>query len=309
MMWFDKRFHSLNYFFKNSFGEKIIKVSLDAGFTCPNRDGTLSYGGCIFCSDKGSGDFSGNKNHSIERQFYTVRNSMYKKWPNAKYIPYFQAYTNTYAPINILKEKYYEALSLPNIVGISIATRPDCLNDETLELLATISKKTTLFVELGLQTSKESSINLINRCYTNSVFETAVKNLKSINANIVCHCILGLPNETKQDMLNTVNFACKTGINGIKLQLLHVLQNTQLAKMYNNKQFDVLTFNEYIDIIVSCLEIIPKEVVIHRLTGDGDKNNLIAPLFSLKKFHILNAIDDELIKRNTWQGKSLIKTK
>lgn len=303
MQWYDKRFHSLNYFFKNKFGEKIIKVSLDGGFTCPNRDGTLSYGGCIFCSPRGSGDFAGNKNHSIKEQFSTVRNGMKKKWPNAKYIPYFQAFTNTYAPIHVLKEKYYEALELPNVVGISIATRPDCLNKDVLNLLSEISNKTNLFVELGLQTSNKNSIHLINRCYENNVFENAVLKLKAINANVVTHCILGIPNETKEDMLNTVRFACNNNIDGIKLQLLHVLKNTPLENMYNQGKFKVLTFDEYIDIVVSCIEIIPQNIVIHRLTGETNKDNLIAPLFSLKKFNTLNEIDAKLISRNTYQGK------
>jgi len=303
MEWFDKRFHSLNYFLKNKFGEKIIKVSLDGGFTCPNRDGTLSYDGCIFCSDRGSGDFAGNRQHSIESQFFDVRSKMQKKWPNAKYIPYFQAYTNTYAPIDILREKYYEALRLPDVVGLSIATRPDCLNNDVLNLLSDIGKETSLFVELGLQTSNNDSIKLINRCYDNEIFEKAVHDLKKINANVVCHTILGLPHETKEDMLNTIRFACSTDIDGIKLQLLHILKNTQLEIMYKNEEFDVLTFEEYIDTVVSCIEIIPQNIVIHRLTGDGNRDNLIAPLFSLKKFHILNEIDATLLKKNTYQGK------
>lgn len=303
MQWYDKRFHSLNYFFKNKFGEKIIKVSLDGGFTCPNRDGTLSFGGCIFCSSRGSGDFAGDKNHSIKDQFNNVRNGMKKKWPNAKYIPYFQAFTNTYAPIDILKEKYYQALELPDVVGISIATRPDCLNKDVINLLSEISDKTNLFVELGLQTSNKKSAKLINRGYDNEVFEKAVLKLKSINANVVCHCILGLPNETKEDMLNTVRFACNNNIDGIKLQLLHVLKDTPLANMYNKGEFEVLTFEQYIDIVVSCIEIIPQNIVIHRLTGEGDRDNLIAPLFSLKKFNTLNEIDAKLISRDTYQGK------
>ena len=303
MQWFDKRFHSLNYFLKNKFGEKIIKVSLDGGFTCPNRDGNLSYKGCIFCSNKGSGDFAGDRQDGIESQFYAVRNGMKKKWPNAKYIPYFQAYTNTYASVNILRQKYYEALSLPDVAGLSIATRPDCLEDDVLELLHEISEKTNLFVELGLQTSNKNSIKLINRCYENEVFEKAVLKLKKINANVVCHCILGLPYETKQDMLDTIKYACSTNIDGIKLQLLHVLKNTDLEIMYNNKEFDVLTFEEYIDIVVSSIEIIPQHIVIHRLTGDGNKDSLIAPLFSLQKFHTLNEIDAMLLKKNTFQGK------
>lgn len=304
MYWYDKRFHSLNYFLKETFGEKIIKIPLDGGFTCPNRDGTLSNRGCIFCSSRGSGDFAGNRLLPINEQFEEVRNSMKKKWPKAKYIPYFQAYTNTYAPVEVLKDKFYEALSLPDVVGISIATRPDCLSNDILSLLKDISKKTFLFVELGLQTTKESSIKLINRCYENNVFSKAVKDLKSINANVVCHCILGLPYETKDDMLNTVKFACQNNVNGIKLQLLHILKNTELNTLYKKEKFKVLTFEEYIDIVVSCLSIIPEDIVIHRLTAEGPRKDLVAPEFSIEKFKILNTIDNTLKSLDIYQGKN-----
>ena len=298
-------FYKLSDYYKECFGKKIIKISLDAGFTCPNRDGTLSYSGCIFCSPKGSGDFAGNKEEAIKDQFKIIKAKLHKKWPKGYYIAYFQAFTNTYAPIHILREKYNQALDEENVVGISIATRPDCISEEILSLLKELNKKTVVFVELGLQTSNEKTACLINRQYKNDIFETAVKELKNIGINVVVHTIFGLPNETKEDMLNTVKYVCEHKVDGIKLQLLHVLKETKLFELYDAKLFNTLEFDEYIDIVVSALEIIPNHIVIHRLTGDGGRDNLVAPLYSIKKFHILNAIDETLKKRNTWQGKKV----
>lgn len=303
MFWNDKRFYSLNYFLKNNFHHKTIKISLNAGLTCPNRDGKLSFSGCIFCSETGSGDFSGNKSFSITEQFTEIRNNLSNKWPDAKYIAYFQSFTNTYGDLEYLRKIFFEAISIPDVVGISIATRPDCLGEDVIKLLKELRKHTYVFVELGFQSSKASTINLINRCYPNSVFEKAVSDLKAINVNVVCHIIMGLPYETKEDMLNTVHYICKFNIDGVKIQLLNVLKNTNIAKMFEKKSFNVLTFDQYIDIVISCLEIIPKDIVIHRLTGDGPKSILIAPLFVLNKKSVLNAIDKQLIKRNTWQSK------
>ncbi len=302
MKWFDKNYHSLNYFFKNKFNYKVIKIPLNVGFTCPNRDGKLSTEGCIFCSESGSGEFSGNPKQSIAEQFISVREKLTNKWAEAKYIPYFQAYTNTYANIRVLREKYYEALSLPNVVGISIATRPDCLSDEILQLLDEINKKYFVMIELGLQTSNEKTANIINRCYDNNVFENAVLNLRSINIHTVAHVILGLPNESKQDMFNTVEFCSKNNLDGIKLQLLYILRGTRLEKIYKSGLLKPLTYEEYIDIVVSCLEILPKSVVIHRITGDGSKEQLVEPKFLLDKRRVLNGIDLELKRRNTYQG-------
>ena len=302
MEWSGKKFHSLNHYYRQKFSHKVIKVSLDAGFTCPNRDGKLSFDGCIFCSKKGSGDFAGDRNFDITSQFNKIRDTLKSKWHTAKYIPYFQAYTNTYAPVDVLREKYYEALNLPDVVGLSIATRPDCLGDDVLELLEEIASKTVLFVELGLQTADEDTAKFLNRRYDNAVFIEATKKLKNIGANVVCHIILGLPNETKEDMLNTVKFAVEQNIDGIKLHGLHVIKNTKLADFYEQGKFELLTFTQYIDIIVSVLEIIPPHIVIHRLTGDGAREDLIAPLYSIKKFHILNGIDAAL--KDTYQGRN-----
>jgi len=300
----DKRFYSLNHYLRQTFGTKVIKISLDAGLTCPNRDGTLSYDGCIFCG-AGAGEyaFSGR---SIKEQFELYRESIRKKWPHAKYIAYFQTFTNTYGEIGQLRSLYEEALSLPDVVGISIATRPDCLGDEVLNLLYEVSQKTKLFVELGFQTSNPKTAKLINRCYENDVFVDAVKNLKAIGANVVSHIIFGLPNETTEDMLESVRYAVKAGLDGIKLHELFVVRDTKLADMYNGGLFKTLEFDEYVNIIVQALEILPQSIVVHRLTGDAPRELLIAPLYSVRKFLILNAIDAELVKNDTFQSKKVL---
>ena len=305
MNWFDKRYHSLNYFLKNKFGEKVIKISLDLGLSCPNRDGTLSHSGCIFCSGEGSGEFSGNKNEPLAEQFDKGILSLKGKWEQAKYIAYFQSFTNTYAPIEFLRQKYTEVLTFPNVVGISIATRPDCISSEVLELLAELRKKTFVFVELGFQTSNAKSIQRINRCYENQVFQNVVEKLKEINVNVVCHVILGLPKETKKEMLETVQYVCENKIDGIKIHLLHVLQDTALSELYENNYFEVLSFQQYIDLVLSCLEIIPADIVIHRLTGDAPRHKIVAPMWSLNKKLVLNTIDTELKSRNLWQSKNI----
>jgi len=299
----DKRFYSLNHYLRQTFGTKVIKISLDAGLTCPNRDGTLSYDGCIFCG-AGSGEyaFSGR---SINEQFALYRESLRKKWPSAKYIAYFQAYTNTYGEIGQLRTLYGEALSLPDVVGISIATRPDCLGADVLDLLHEVSQKTKLFVELGLQTSNPKTAKLINRCYDNDIFLEAVKNLKSISANVISHIIFGLPHETKEDMLESVRYAASAGIDGIKLHELFVIKGTKLADMYNDKLFKILELDEYVDIVVTALELLPSNIVIHRLTGDAPRRLLVAPLYSINKFNLLNAIDAKLVKNGTFQSKIL----
>ncbi|MDL2248908.1 TIGR01212 family radical SAM protein [Tyzzerella sp. OttesenSCG-928-J15] len=303
MMFGEKRFHSVNYYLQNTFGAKVIKISLDAGLTCPNRDGTLSREGCIFCGGSGSGDYAFG-GRSIKNQFELYRNSLRKKWPNAKYIAYFQAYTNTYGDIELLRKLYYEAIDIEGVVGISIATRPDCLGPEVLALLKEIGQKTKLYVELGFQSSKPETVQLINRCYENHVFNKAVKDLKNIGANVICHVILGLPYETEQDMLGTVNYAIDAGIDGIKFHQLFVVKNTKLEDMYNAKLFDTLELEEYVSLIVSCLEILPEDIVVHRLTGDAPREQLIAPLYSIKKFNILNGIDNRLKEIDSWQSKN-----
>lgn len=299
-------YYSANKFFKEKFKSKIIKIAVDGGFTCPNRDGTLDFSGCIFCSEKGSGDFSGNRADSITKQFEYMKNKMSNKWSSGKYLIYFQAFTNTYAPIEELKRKYYEAISLKDVVGISIATRPDCINTEIAELLNEINKTKYVLVELGFQTSNEKSVQLINRRYENIVFDNAVKILKSYNIDVISHIIIGIPYENKTDIINSVKYVSDRNINGIKLQLLHVLRNTKLETMYKENPFKIFSLEEYADLIVSCIEIIPKNIVIHRITGDGSKDLLIAPLWSLNKKNVLNTISREFKLRNTYQGKNCI---
>jgi uncharacterized protein len=305
-IWGDKRYYSLNYFFRERFGEKVFKISLDAGFTCPNRDGRVSKGGCIFCSARGSGDFAGTKNDLVE-QFYEIKKIMNKKWKEGKYIAYFQAYTNTYAPIDVLREKYYSILDLEDVVGIAIATRPDCLPEEVLDLLQEIGKKKYLWVELGLQTIHEKTAQLINRGYSLDVYEEAIKKLKERNIEVVTHAILGLPGESKEDMLETVKFIAGTETQGIKLHLLHVMKGTAMARMYENGEMRLFEMDEYIDTIVDAVELLPESMVVHRLTGDSPRELLIGPMWSLKKWEVLNAIDKSFIDRDTWQGKKYSK--
>lgn len=284
-------YYSFNRYLRDTFGDKVYKISINAGFTCPNRDGTLGTRGCIFCSRGGSGDFAESSKLSVTEQIESGKKRVEKKIRSGKYIAYFQAFTNTYAPLNILKEKFFEAINHPDIVALSIATRPDCLPNEVIELLDELNKIKPVFVELGLQTIHEKSAKYIRRGYDLSVYDNAMKELKKIGVNIVTHVIIGLPNETKKDMLKTVKYVCDSGTNGIKLQLLHVLKNTDLADEYEQGKFEVLTMEEYLDIIKSCVEIIPKDIVIHRLTGDGAKKDLIAPLWSADKKKVLNAIN------------------
>ena len=302
----NKRYHTLNYFYKNHFHSKVFKVSLNAGFTCPNIDGTVGYGGCIYCSKSGSGEFAGNKNDHLIKQFEEVKKMMEKKWPNSLYISYFQAHTNTYAPLPILKENYETILHLQNVVGLSIATRADAINEDCLEYLEELSKKTYLTIELGLQTIHEKTAHLINRCHTLLCFENMVKKLREKNINVVVHIMNGLPYETKQDMIKTVKYLNNLDIQGIKIHMLHILKDTPLATLYQKNPFPILTKEEYIDIVCDQLEYINPNIVIHRLTGDPKAEDLIAPNWLIKKFCILNDIDKELVKRNSYQG---IKTK
>lgn len=284
-------YYSFNKYLRDTFGDKVYKISINAGFTCPNRDGTLGTRGCIFCSRGGSGDFAESSKLSVTEQIESGKKRVEKKIKSGKYIAYFQAFTNTYAPLEILREKFFEAINHPDIVALSIATRPDCLPNEVIELLGELNKIKPVFVELGLQTIHEKSAKYIRRGYELSVYDEAVKNLKNIGVNIVTHVIIGLPNESKEDVLKTVKYVCDIGTNGIKLQLLHVLKNTDLADEYEKGKFEVLTMEEYLDIIKSCVDIIPKDIVIHRLTGDGAKKDLIAPLWSADKKKVLNAIN------------------
>ncbi len=298
----NKRYHTLDYFYKNKFHEKVFKVSLNAGFSCPNLDGTKGFGGCIYCSKSGSGEFGGNKEDSLVKQFNEIRDRMLKKWPKAKYIGYFQARTNTYAPVEKLKNIYEKILKQDNVIGLNIATRSDSITDECLNYLEELNNKTYLTIELGLQSAKKETNKLINRCETLDEFENMVKKLRKRNINVVVHIINGLPYETKEDMLNTVKYLNKLDIQGIKIHMLSVLKNTPLEKLYKEKNFHILTKEEYIDIVVNQLELLREEIVIHRLTGDPDPKELIAPTWLIKKFCVLNDIDKEMVKRNTYQG-------
>lgn len=285
---------SFNKYLKDKFGQKVYKISLDGGFTCPNRDGKTGTRGCIFCSKGGSGDFAENRDMSITEQIESGKKKVEKKIKSGKYIAYFQAFTNTYAPVETLRKKYEEAINHPDIVALSIATRPDCLGDDVLRLLDEMNKIKPVFVELGLQTIHQKSAKYIRRGYDLSVYDKAVRDLKKIGVNVVVHVILGLPNESENDMLETVKYVCESGVNGIKLQLLHVIDGTDLAKDYEKGLFKTLEFDEYVNLIVKCVKIIPKDIVIHRLTGDGAKKDLIAPLWSADKKRVLNAINKAL---------------
>ena len=285
---------SFSKYLKDKFGQKVYKISLDGGFTCPNRDGKAGTRGCIFCSKGGSGDFAESREMSITEQIESGKKKVEKKIKSGKYIAYFQAFTNTYAPVEMLRQKYEEAINHPDIVALSIATRPDCLGDDVLKLLDEMNKIKPVFVELGLQTIHQKSAKYIRRGYDLSVYDKAVRDLKKIGVNVVVHVILGLPNESENDMLETVKYVCESGANGIKLQLLHVIDGTDLAKDYEKGLFKTLEFDEYVNLIVKCVKIIPKDIVIHRLTGDGAKKDLIAPLWSADKKRVLNAINKEL---------------
>lgn len=298
----NKRYYTLNYFYKKTFNSKVFKVSLNAGFTCPNKDGTKGIGGCIYCSPSGSGDFAGNIKDNLVKQFNEVRDIMLKKWPEAKYIAYFQANSNTYAPVEELKEKYESVINLPGVIGLSIATRPDCFNKEIYDYLEELNKKTFLTVELGLQTIHEKTNKLINRGHSLKEFEDCFKELKKRNIKVIVHIINGLPGETKEDMLETVKYLNNLKIDGIKIHMLHITKHTKLADMYESEPFHVLTKDEYIDIVVDELELLNEDIVIARITGDPVRSDLIEPTWLLKKFVVLNDIDKEMIRRDTYQG-------
>jgi uncharacterized protein len=304
--WDNKRYHTLNYFLRNKFGDKVFKISLDAGFTCPNRDGSVSTGGCIFCSPRGSGDFAGTCSDLIH-QFEEVKEMMNKKWKNGKYIAYFQAYTNTYADVATLQEKYYSVLNLEGVVGIAIATRPDCLSTEVLDLLEKIAEEKYLWVELGLQTIHQDTADIINRGYSLDTYIKAVKELKKRKIDVVTHVILGLPGEGNEDILQTVDFVANTGTQGIKLHLLHLIKETQLVDLHEKGQLRIMDMGEYTDLVADCIERIPEDMVIHRITGDGPRETLIEPKWSLKKWEVINAIEHLLMDRSTWQGKKYVK--
>lgn len=302
----NKRYHTWNYHLRHKFGCKVMKIALNAGFTCPNIDGKKGYGGCIYCSKSGSGDFAGNPEDSIMRQFEDVKGRMHKKWHEGKYMPYFQAHTNTYAPSDVLRERFECVLRQPDVVGISIATRGDCLDDDVIEYLTELNNRTYLIVELGLQSVFDRTGERINRCHTYDEFLEGYNKLKEQGINVCIHLIDGLPGEDKEMMIESARRVGELDPHCVKLHLLHILKGTVLAKMYEKGEAKPLTKDEYVDIIVGQLEVLPPEIIIQRLTGDGARDALLAPMWSLKKFEVLNAIDKLMIERNTYQGKGTI---
>lgn len=297
----NKRYHTWNYHLHTLFGGKVFKVALNGGFTCPNIDGTKGTGGCTYCLS-GSGDFAGDPSHSIVTQFEEVKARMLKKWPEGKYIPYFQANTNTYAPAEVLRQKFEPVLAQPDVVGLALATRADCLHEDVLDYLSELNERTYLMVELGLQTIFDETGDRINRCHTYAEFLEGYQKLKERNIKTCVHLILGLPGEDRAMMLESAKAVAALRPDCVKLHLLHILKGTKMAQQYENGEFDTLTLEEYVNIVVDCLEYFHEETVIQRLTGDGGRDTLIAPLWSLKKFVVLNEIDKEMVRRNTYQG-------
>lgn len=303
LRWGDKRFHTWNYEMRRQFGEKVFKVMLDAGFTCPNRDGKIATGGCTFCSARGSGDFAGSRRDDLITQFNSIRDLQHKKWPNAKYIGYFQAYTNTYAPVEELREYYETILALPGVVGLSIATRPDCLPDDVIDYLAELNERTYLWLEMGLQTVHESTSELINRAHDTACYEDAVARLRARGIRVCAHIIYGLPGETHEMMMDTCRAVAAMDVQGIKIHLLHLMRKTPMVKQYEAGLLRFLEQDEYVKLIVDSLELLPPDMIVHRLTGDAPRDLLIGPMWSLRKWEVLNAIDAELTLRDSWQGK------
>lgn len=308
-MWDTKPYNSLDYYFRSLYGEKIYKIALDGGMTCPNRDGVIDSRGCIFCSKGGSGEFAvpiHREQPDIPAQLAEGKKRLLAKYEGAKFVAYFQPYTNTYAPVSYLEEIYTAALEEPSVVGISIATRPDCLSIDVLSLLEDLLHRYPdkfIWVELGLQTIHRETAKYIRRGYELSVFEEAVRKLNHLQIPIIVHVILGLPGETAQQMLSTVEYLNTFPIFGIKLQLLHVLKDTDLALDFEQRLFDVLSLEEYVDLVIECLEILSPEIVIHRLTGDGPKDSMIAPMWSTNKKNVLNTILKQMKEKESWQGK------
>jgi len=302
-MWNEKNYHSLDYEMKKVFGEKAIKLIIDGGFTCPNRDGTAGDRGCIFCSERGSGDFSSERCKSIEQQIEEQKQIMSRKWKSSTYIAYFQNYTNTYDSVENLRKKFYEALDCENIKGLAIATRPDCIDEQVLELLSELNSKTFLWIELGLQSADDKTAEFLRRGYKTQKFKETCLQLKNKNIRTVVHMIMGLPGETKTDMLNTVKYVAELNLWGVKIHMLHILKGTDLADYYTHNPFHMLTLEEYVDIVCDSLELLSEETIVHRLTGDGKKSDLIEPLWTLHKLKVLSDIDKTLKIRESYQGK------
>lgn len=302
-VWNGKPYYSFDHMLKERFSAKVYKVALNGGMTCPNRDGSLGSRGCIFCSAGGSGDFAGDRDLSVTLQIEEQAAKIRSKRNAGRFIAYFQAYTNTYAPVEYLRKIFAEAVSHPDIVALSIGTRPDCLGKDVLNLLAELNKQKPVWVELGLQTMHDSTAAYIRRGYPLSVFEDAVQGLRARNLEVIVHTILGLPGETKDDILETISYLNTQDIQGIKLQLLHVLKGTDLAEDYEEGRFSVYTMEEYIDLVIACLEHLSPRIVVHRLTGDGPKDLLLAPLWSSAKKTVLNTLHHECKVRGAYQGR------
>ena len=301
----NKRYHTYNYYLTSRFGEKVSRISLNGGFTCPNIDGTKGTGGCIYCSSAGSGEFAGNKNREISEQFEEISRKMGEKWDTPKHIAYFQANTNTYAPLEKLKRFYTQALACPGVVGLSIATRPDCLPEEVCDYLQELSQQTYVTVELGLQTIHNATGEKINRCHTYEEFLNGYEKLRRRNIPTGVHLINGLPGETPEMMVASAKAVGQLQPHLIKIHLLHVLEGTRLAQMYREGKVLLLSLSQYVQIVCDQLEWLPPETVLGRLTGDGDPKALLGPVWSLKKLVVLNEIDKELLRRDSWQGKKL----
>lgn len=300
----NKRYHTFTYFLEQMFGRKVAKISLDAGFTCPNIDGSKGVGGCTYCSARGSGDFAGDRSLSLREQFEQVRKVMDQKWPDAVYIPYFQAHTNTYAPLAVLKEKFEEALSFPDVVGLAIATRADCITDEIADYLGELAQRTYLEVELGLQSVHDVTGERINRCHSYADFLEGYQKLADRGIQICVHIIDGLPGEDREMMLETARRLSRLQLHSIKIHLLHVLKGTVMERQLAEGQFRLLTREEYVGIVCDQLELLPPQMVIQRVTGDGERESLVGPEWSLKKLCVMNEIDKELVRRNSFQGKN-----
>lgn len=298
-----KRYYTWNRYLRNTFNQKIFKVALDAGFDCPNRDGTVAYGGCTFCSVAGSGDFAGNKVDPIPVQFEKIKAKMHEKWKVGKYIAYFQAYTNTHAPLPVLKEKFEAALALEGVVGISIATRPDCLPDDVVEYLAELNERTFLWIELGLQTVHERTANLVNRAHDYPTYVEGVNKLRKHGIQICTHIINGLPLEDRDMMMETARAVSKLDVQGIKIHLLHLLKGTPMVKQYEKGKLEFMERDAYIQLVADQLEILPPKMVVQRITGDGPIDLMIGPMWSVNKWDVLNGIDAELAMRESYQGK------
>ncbi|WP_462411255.1 tRNA modification radical SAM protein MnmL/YtqA [Neobacillus sp. Marseille-QA0830] len=299
----DKRYHTWNYHLRQQFGHKVFKVALDGGFDCPNRDGTVAFGGCTFCSASGSGDFAGNRADDLVTQFNDIKNKMHTKWKDGKYMAYFQAYTNTHAPVEVLREKYETVINMDGVVGLSIATRPDCLPDEVVEYLAQLNKRTYLWVELGLQTVHERTAQLINRAHDFQCYVDGANKLRKHNIRVCSHIINGLPLEDHDMMMETARQVAKLDVQGIKIHLLHLLKGTPMVKQYEKGMLEFLTMDDYVNLVCDQLEILPPEMVVHRITGDGPIDLMVGPMWSVNKWEVLNSIDAELKRRNSWQGK------